>query len=194
MVMAINGKLVKIFLSPFLFLFFQNTNAEYQELNLKNIQKYHVCESGWLSEIDNIGCDESLVKTLLSPHDDRVVNRYIPYRSNTENILAVTPYSDVETILEIQQEVPLKYTISTYNNNFYGIFYNTNESRGSGIWYVKCNSTDKKCLISSEILTLEVDKESVWTNLKNQKSFNYTSIDGVDQAIDFSKWAISMMK
>lgn len=192
--MAVNGKLVKILLASFLVLILQNTHAEYQKLDLKELQKYHVCESGWGSEISNIGCDESLVKNLLSPNDDRVANRYIPYKSNVENILAITPYSDVETILEIQQEIPLEYTISTYNNNFYGIFYSTNQNRGSGNWYVKCNSSEKKCLISSEILTLEVDKKSVWTNLKNQKNFNYTSMDGIDQAIGFSKWAISMMK
>lgn len=192
--MAVNGELVNKLLAIFLVLFFQNANAESEGLELKDVQKYHVCESGWLSEIENIGCDKNLTKFLLSPSDDRVANRYIPYRSNAENILVITPYSDVETILEIQQEVPLEYTISTYNNSFYGIFYSTNENRGSGIWYVKCNSTEKKCLISSEILTLEVDKESIWTNLKNQKNFNYTSMDGIDQAIGFSKWAISMMK
>lgn len=192
--MAVNGELVNKLLAIFLALFFQNANAQFKELELKDVQKYHVCESGWLSEIGNIGCDENLTKLFLSPSDDRVANRYIPYRSNAENIIAITPYSDVETILEIQQEVPLEYTISTYNNNFYGVFYSTNENQGSGIWYVKCNSTEKKCLISSEILTFEVDKESVWTNLKNQKSFNYTSMDGIDQAIGFSKWAISMMK
>ncbi|WP_296279515.1 hypothetical protein [uncultured Acinetobacter sp.] len=169
------------------------SNAEYKQLELHDINKYHICSSGPFAEVINMDCDKTIIQNLVLSNDDRISGKYTTYK-NDEKLYIITPYNNVEKVLDIVQEEPLDYTISTFNNNFSGIFYlNYDENRVARNWYVKCDKNKKSCTISSEILSIYIDKNSTITEINNSKHLNFKSIEGIDRAIDFSKWAISKM-
>lgn len=169
------------------------SNAEYKQLELHDINKYHVCSAGSFVEVINTGCDKTIIQNLVLSKDDRIAGKYTSYK-NDENLYIITPYDNVENVLDIVQEEPLSYTISTFNNNFSGVFYqNYDENRVARNWYVKCDKNKNSCTVSSEILSMYIDKNSVITTINNSKYLSFNSLDGIDRAIDFSKWAISKM-
>ncbi len=183
------------YIISFLTIFFSNlVNAKYEELDLKSVEKYHVCDANWIAEISNIGCNEKLVRNLVSHDDDRIINKYIPYSPKREKILATTTNKDPENVLEVLQEVPLEFTVSTFENNFYGVFYGQNEKKISQYWFVKCDSTRRECIVSSELASITINQKSTTMNINPKISIDTTSITKIDEAINFASWAITKMK
>ena len=168
-------------------------NAEYFELKQDDIDKYHICSSTAFSDLIDIGCDKSLIQYSVFANDDRLLDKYITFQKG-ENLYIISPYENVEVVLNIIQEIPLKYTISTFNKNFSGTFYQNDENGISRKWLVKCNKIKISCLISSDILSLQINEDSTITTINNTANSNFKSLNGIDQVLDFSKWAISEMK
>lgn len=163
--------------------------AEYVSLELKDVRKYHVCTSLPLGVVLNEGCDEKIIDNVVLSNDDRIQGKYIPYEKD-ENIFIITPRDNVEDVISIVQELPLTYTISTFENEFSGVFHN----HGSYDWYVKCTTKKRNCIVSNRLVSIEVDADSSRLYKDYTNTTDNFSAQNLDKAISFAQWSISQMR
>lgn len=157
--MAVNGYMVimkKIILISAT-LFCSHAGAGYVEVSRQDINKPQFCETSWVAEIYNDGCDTnlSIVHTLMEylPLKD-----FIPYKKDNEVYFQIKNHL-TDTVVGVRQEIPLDYSVSTFKNEFYGTFWGRDEQLDlhSWEWRVLCDTKNRKCIVSSEVLSLSVE-------------------------------------
>lgn len=197
--MAIYGELVTVRKIIALSLAFFCTNAycQYTQLKHFDVFKYHACSGNWVDEVFEIigpKCTPDVFINQVNNNDDRVLNKYISWQANKEKVLIITPYNNVENVLEILQEAPLEYTIKTSNNQFSGVFYGGASRNVGGNTFVKCDKVKNKCTISNNAVSYDVTNEGISLNFNIDFADISEPIDVRYSAFEFAFWALDVMK